>query len=157
MIFLLTAVVPALVIGLLKWRGYISDIGLNVRRERPIPYIIVCVSYLVCAWVFRITGFPGWLSMFMCGAALATFVSLVVNTWWKISAHMAGMGGMLGLMLRIMAEHQAMGDTLGLTLTIVLMIGLVGSSRVWLGRHTVGQVYAGALNGLLCVYILSGL
>lgn len=155
--FVLTAVVPAIAIALLKWKGFVTDIGLNVRRERPVPYCIVCVAYLISGWVFKTAGFPSWLTLFMCGAALATFLSLIINTWWKISAHMAAMGGMLGLMLRIMAEHQAMGDTLAMTLAIVMMIGLVGSARVWLGRHTVGQVYAGTINGLLCVYIISGL
>lgn len=155
--FFLTAVVPASVILLLKMKGVVSDLGLNVRRERPIPYCVVCLAYLASAWMFRTVGFPIWLSLFMCGAALATFLSLVINVWWKISAHMAAMGGMLGLMLRILAERQAMGDVIVLTLVIVLFIGLVGSARVWLGRHTVAQVYAGTLNGVLCVYLISGL
>ena len=155
--FGLTAVVPALVVALLKWKGYVSDMGLNNQKERPVPYAVVCLTYLLLAWCFRTAHFPEWICLFMCGAALATEISLIVNVWWKISAHLAAMGGLIGLMLRIVADLDGVGNVLAVTLTVILAAGLVGSSRVWLGRHTVGQVFAGALNGALCVYIISGL
>lgn len=157
LVFAFTSVAPALFVAFLKWRGLVSDFGLNNQKERPIPYIFVCVSYLVCAWVFHTARFPEWMQLFMSGAALATFISLIINRWWKISAHMAGMGGLIGLMLRIVADHDAVGTPLAMTMIVIATAGIVGSSRVWLGRHTVGQVFAGAFNGALCVYLISGL
>ena len=155
LVFGLTAVIPAVVIAVMKWRGLVSNFDLTVRRERPVPYCVVCGCYLVCAWCFHVASFPHWIVLFMCGASLATFISLIVNVWWKISAHLAGMGGLMGLVLRIAHNHVGLTDNLNLMLWVVALAGLVGASRVWLGRHTIGQVYAGTLNGLLCVYLMS--
>lgn len=38
-------------------------------------------------------------------------------------------------------------------LIAVLVAGAVCSSRLILGRHTLGQVAAGCLNGFVCVFI----
>lgn len=157
LVFGLTAVIPGSVVAFMKWRGMVSDMGLNNQKDRPVPYMVVCASYLVLAWCLHAARFPSWLQLFICGAALATVISLVVNVWWKISAHLAAMGGLIGLMLRIVHNQVGVGNLLTMTLIVVLAAGVVGTSRVWLGRHTVGQVYAGALNGALCVYLISGL
>lgn len=87
-VFLLTAVLPAVSIFTLYKLGMVSDPGLNVRTERTIPYLTVVASYLVCGYFLQRSGAPEWLPMFFYGGALASLVSTVVNRWWKISAHL---------------------------------------------------------------------
>lgn len=90
----------------------------------------------------------------MVGAAAAVVISVIVNHWWKISAHMAGMVGMIGLMLRIFSVNAETSGAFGVLIAVVLLTGAVGSARIYLDRHTLGQVIAGTLNGALCVYFI---
>lgn len=153
----INTVIPASMILVLKQMGLVSDFGLNNRRDRTLPYCIVCLGYLSTAFLFSYWRLPSWMALFMAGAAIAVVISMIVNVWWKISAHLAGMGGMIGLMLRIYADHSEMGASMAALLAVTLLTGLVGSARVYLGRHTLGQVVAGTINGAVCVYIVSGL
>lgn len=95
--------------------------------------------------------------MFMVGGLLASIVSLVVNHWWKISAHMAAVGGLAALMFRIMTDHYGLPFDIWVLIGVVMIVGLVGTSRLLLERHTLGQVAAGTLNGFLCVYLMSAI
>lgn len=156
-VFALTAAMPAIFIFALNKLGLVSDVGLNKRNERPLPYCITCVFYLATAYYFFACHLPSWMVLFMAGGAVAVVVSLVVNIWWKISAHLAGMGGMIGLMLRMFANGNVVDGAFPALIIVILLTGIVASSRVYLERHTFGQVVAGAINGAVCVYILSGL
>ncbi|MCM1110913.1 MAG: hypothetical protein NC336_06895 [Clostridium sp.] len=156
-VFIITAVIPAALILLLKVFGFVSDIGLNNQKERTLPYCIVCLSYLVTAYYFMVERFPSWIVLFMAGATLAVIISLVVNIWWKISAHLAAMGGAVGLLMRIIADGDEIAATFPMLLTMIVLTGLVAMARVYLGRHTLGQVIAGSLNGAICVFVATAL
>ena len=47
---------------------------------------------------------PMWLTMFFAGGAVAGIVELIVNHWWKISVHAAGVAGIVALLVRIMHD-----------------------------------------------------
>lgn len=153
--FLVTAVVPAVLIAGLKALGLVSDLGLNHQKERTLPYCLVCLSYLVMAFLFYSWHLPSWMVLFMAGATLAVIVSMIVNIWWKISAHLAAMGGAIGMLLRVMADNDAVASTFPMLLTMIIMAGCVGTARVYLERHTLGQVIAGTFNGALCVWLIT--
>lgn len=145
--------IPALVVfGLFK-AGIISDPGLNERRERTIPYIVVMVCYVLCGYyLFRIAA-PWWLVGVIAGALLTIFISLIVNLWWKISGHMAAMGGLTAVTFFIAAMHLGVISMLWPMIICVLLTGLVASARLYLNRHTPMQVVAGTSNGFICVYL----
>lgn len=153
-VFGLNTLLPALAVLLLKQLKIVSSFGLNDRSDRAIPYAIVCVGYLITAWMMTRWNSPAWLWQFMLGAAAAVVISVIVNHWWKISAHMAGMGGTIGLMLRIFSVNAETTGAFGVLIAVILLTGAVGSARIYLGRHTLGQVIAGTLNGALCVYFI---
>ncbi len=153
--FVLTAVLPASTIALLYRAGVISDPGLNSRQERFIPYGVVILCYLGCAFFFYRASAPVWLPLFFSGAALATLINVIVNLRWKISAHAAGMGGLVALLLRVVVSHYALVDmTVWISVAIILS-GMVMTARVYLERHTLGQVLAGFADGFLCVFLVS--
>lgn len=138
------------------WRlRIISDPQLNNRTERTTPYIITGLCYLGCAFYLFRANAPSWLWALMAGGAVATIICIAVNTRWKISAHMAAMGGLVALMFRMAASDVAM-VSLNVWLTaVVILAGCVGSSRVYLERHTLGQVLAGTAVGFICVFLFS--
>ena len=59
-------------------------------------------------------------------------------------------------MLIQVAKEGAPGSGLVWWITgALLCAGLLGSARIWLGRHTLMQVLAGSAVGFLCVWGLS--
>ncbi len=153
--FIVTCVMPLIAIGGMWKLGYVKDMGLNNRTERTAPYIITAVCYILCGVYLYRSNAPAWLIMFMGGGTLAIVVSMVVNRWWKISSHMAAMGGLLALTVRISMSDLATTDMIWWVCGAVICCGLVGSSRLYLERHTLMQVIAGTANGFVCVLLMS--
>lgn len=148
-------VVPMLLIVLLKKMGIVEDLGLNGQKERLIPYIITTVCFGVTAWFMSSKGAPMWLSMFFAGGALGSLLNLLINFSWKISAHAAGIAGIVALLIRIEKDGSPEPELFFWLLTSIILTGLLGSARVWLGRHTVWQVLAGYAIGFCCVFFLT--
>lgn len=153
--FVITCLVPVSVIMALYRSGAVTDPGLNERKERFIPYGVVILCYLGCGFFFFKASAPLWLPMFFAGAALATVVNIVVNCWWKISAHAAAMGGLVALLFRVVASHYALYNMNVWLSAVIILAGMVMTARVYLGRHTLWQVLAGCANGFICVYLMS--
>lgn len=60
---------------------------------------------------------------------------------------MLGMGGIVGTLIGLILRYQV--DALNLVMTLVLVSGLVGYSRLKLNAHTPLQVYIGFVLGML--------
>jgi hypothetical protein len=154
---MIVCVVPLLGIWALHKIGFLSDTRLRNQDERTMPYFIIMLCYIGCAFFLYKSNAPLWLVMFIVGAVVATLICAIVNRWWKISAHMTAMGGFMAMVMRMAISH--LGDIYMLypVIIVALLCGLVGSSRLILGRHTPMQVLAGFAVGYICVYFSSGL
>ncbi len=151
---LISTFIPMILVIILKRFGIVEDLGLNGRKERLIPYIISICSFIAIAWFLYHKGMPLWINLFFMGGALAGFINMLVNFRWKISAHAAAASGVVALIL-IMDKHGIRNIDPGLLLVIsVALCGLLGSARVWLGRHTSAQVICGYIVGFLSVYLI---
>lgn len=154
-ILALTCIIPLSAIALLFKLGKISDPGVNQQKDRLVPYIITIVSYVASAIYLSNIHAPEWMPMFMIGGGLAAIASALINLKWKISAHGAGMGGLIALIFSIWSNGYATFDYMYLTCIVILLTGLVGTSRLILKCHTFEQVLAGTLNGFFWVFILT--
>lgn len=150
--------VPALVVLLLKRLNIVSDLGLNGQKERFLPYVVCIMSLVGTALFMHFKGAPQWLVMFFFGGAAAGIVEVIVNRWWKISVHAAGMAGIVALLLRMMETGDYMSPSIhAWTVVAVALAGLLGSARIWLGRHTLMQVFAGYAVGFSGVFLMMSL
>lgn len=150
-VLLTTCILPSLGIYILYKLGHISDFRLHERTERTIPYLINFACYVACYLYLYRFGIPSWIIAFIAGAIVALFISLFINRYWKISAHMVAAGSMVTLVF-LMSFYGLMLTPYILPLQIasVLLAGAIGSSRILLKRHTLGQVGAGFALGILC-------
>ncbi len=156
-VFALTCIFPMITIAVLHNFKVIKDKRMISRKERLIPYITGTIYYAVAVYHVIYTHEPRWLVMFFAGGALACLISTVVNCRWKISAHMAGMGGLVALLWQINAMELEIISSPWMMLYILIAIflsGMLGSARLMLKRHTLPQVLAGFLNGLICVSLM---
>ncbi len=155
MTWIITCILPVVAIIILYRMGLITHPGLNNQKERYIPYIITAVCYIGAAWyMFRIHA-PHWMYLFMVGGAVAATLSCIINIKWKISAHLAAMGGYMAMLFRIMTDSVNIYDIWPMISAAIILTGILGSARIYLKCHTFWQVIAGAANGFSWVYLLS--
>ena len=152
----INAVMPMLLIYLLKFLGIVKDVALNGRKERLLPYIISIAGFGLSALYLSSHGAPRWVWGMYTGGALTALLNLVINFKWKISAHSAGIAGVVAMIFVTGAcgtpQHPLSWWITGALLTA----GILGSSRIYLGRHTLFQVLAGYITGF-CPVFFSGM
>ncbi|MBS6576354.1 phosphatase PAP2 family protein [Parabacteroides goldsteinii] len=151
--FLSTAVVPGIFIFLMVKNGAAGDLELTDRKERVVPYLIIITSIMVCIFYMYKMMIPFWFLSLLMGACVALLFSLCINFFWKISAHALGIGGLLGGIMGVARIH-LINPYWGFII-ILLAAGLVGTSRIFLKRHTPMQVYAGFCLGFICTFVAS--
>lgn len=154
MVFGITCVLPMILIGILHHYGIIRDKRLENPQERTIPYAFAILCYLGAAAYLNHIHAPQWFIMFVLGGALACLVVLVVNRWWKISAHATGIGGVVALLLQIHVQGLSAFNLFWVFIATILLAGILGTSRLLLKRHTVLQVLVGFATGFVCVHTL---
>ena len=147
-VFILTGLLPYVIIRSMVKLNYVKNLDLTDRRERLVPFLAAFLLYVVAVVYLYKVNLPLWMLAFMIGGVAALAVAAIVSRRWKISAHATAVGGLsaVGLVCSLMLP----GGLWLLCLTL-LAAGLVMSSRLILGVHTPGQVYAGWLNGFVLV------
>ncbi len=150
---LLTSVIPLTAILLLIRRGVVSDLQMNRPEERHIPYLYTTISYgFWCYLLIAMLHAPTFINIVAVGATVALALISLINRWWKISAHLTGLGGLFGGMLSYCLGIGALPTT-G---TWVLWLGMIlalSYARLYLNAHTPAQVVSGLLTGLTCTLL----
>jgi len=144
-IYVLLAMVAPLVFLIWQVRqGHITDLDIHFRTQRK-GSLLVTMSGLALTWLLMNLGGAPPILRFMVGAGLLMWVAIyLVTLRWKISIHAASISEM-GFFL-----------VWGLGLSAapaLLVIPVVGWSRVKLRRHTPAQVIAGTGLGCLAVAV----
>ena len=111
--FLSTAVIPGAFIFMMVKNGAAVDMELSDRHERVVPYLIFITSIMVCAFYMYKMMLPFWFISLLLGACVALIMALLINFFWKISAHAIGTGGLLGGIMGV-ARHPFDKPLLGL-------------------------------------------
>ena len=143
---------PLLTVGLLKALGFISSVFMRTKKDRIIPYIACSIFFFWAYLVFRNqANYPLILPSFIFGIFLSVNAGLIANIYFKISMHTLGMGGWLGLFL-VIAFSQTMFIT-GFLCIVILLCGLVGTSRMALGSHSQKEIYSGFIWGMMGQFI----
>lgn len=149
----LTAIMPVAAIFTLIKLGKVGDVSISNPKERLLPYSISIACYLAAILFLRNIHVPMWLSNFYIGAAVAALLASVITLRWKISAHGSAVGGFAAGLYWMAVHHLLLFGPLLWVAGGVLLCGLVGSSRLILGRHTPAQVFAGFALGAISVYV----
>lgn len=146
-----TLLFPGLVIVLMKKLNFISSFNIPDRKERIIPYIAISIFYFWTFMVVRSLGIGGFINDVMFGASLSVFAVFFFNLFFKISAHTMAFGNFIALMISLTFMSSF---NLEWALAIVVLIaGLVGTSRLILKAHTPAEVFWGYAIGLICQLI----
>lgn len=148
----LTLIIPILLL-LFMWRkGYIDSLHINDAKQRTIPYIYTLICYGFWAYFVRVTlQLPMFLLLVALGAIAALLAVIIINRRWKISAHLTGIGGLLGGICSFALNYSVL--PLGLIVGVLAISLMLMYARLYLNAHTPMQVVCGFLLGLLCTFI----
>ncbi len=151
-IFLLTSIIPALSVILLRFTGSIENIFLADKEDRIIPYIVTTSFYLFVYYNFRNNMLASSsLLAYLIACALIVFSVLLINFYSKISIHMATLGALCGLLASSSAIAPV--DIRWILIVFILLSGLVGAARYQLKAHSTFQLYLGFLYGFFVMFI----
>lgn len=153
----ITCILPMVFITVLHNLGYVKDRNLTVPKERLVPYIFAVLCYFGAAEYLLHIHSPKWVVMFIVGGIVSCVICLLVNLRWKISAHMAGIGGILALIYQIHIQGLGALNTFWLLCGTIFLCGILGTSRLVLRQHNIMQVFAGFCVGFASVSTLISL
>ena len=122
------------------------------KEERLYPYIATSIFFFLSYYlIWQINLSPVYYYCLL-GASLLAVITLLINIWWKISAHTVSMGAVLGAFIGL--QTVLLIDLLWLTAVAILISGIVGFARLRAGQHSQTQIYAGYFLGFLLMYLL---
>ncbi len=143
----MVCLVPALYIGLMVWRGSITDLHMEVRKERIRPFIVSLIATTLAWWMLRLMGAPPLVPYFALVSLILLGSMLLVTLVWQISMHT------MSITCAVIATGALYG--VGAALLISPLIPVVGAARLKLRRHTLAEVVAGVvLGGTLTLLLL---
>jgi len=149
LVFLSTAILPALAILFLRRKGVVTDLDVSVRSQRVIPYVIFVLTYAITVFLLIRAALPWTIVKLYMGSLLSIFVAFFITLKWKISAHTMGYGCLTGGAFVICLEQHV--NPMLFFVALLLLAGLQATSRVYLKAHTLGQAGGGFALGVVCV------
>jgi hypothetical protein len=129
---------PIILFIILRKQGKIVNSDATIKEERTFPFIISTLFYAIGILILikaqiNIVSIAFW----FCYITNTIFI-IIINKFWKISAHMLGAAG----------PFAAVCFVYGLSaLPVILILFMIGWSRIFLKCHNIYQVLAGGLLG----------
>lgn len=151
-IFVFTCLLPVLNLLILFKLGYVSSLRIEDRKERTFPLLMTALCYF--GLFYMIYDFNVWpaIKLFILGGGLCIFFAAIITLRWQISAHMIGIGGLIGALLAICYFMQ-MPMLIAISACFIIS-GCIGFARLTLNAHTPTQVYVGFIFGCLVQFSL---
>jgi len=145
-VFVSTCLIPAIIIGLLSISPRF-DLKMEKGTDRVLPLIFSSISFYMGYLILgRIQSFPVF-QIFLVASILVQIALVIISLQWKISAHAAAIGGLVGGFFALSVRLQE--NPVFILVFLILISGMVCTSRLILQKHTNAQVYSGFLLGLL--------
>lgn len=150
-VYFFTILLPSLLIHLYRrYQGW-SLIELGNKERRVVPYLISILCYFTCLYLMEEMHIPYFMRSMVAAALIIQVVCALINVWWKISTHTSAIGGVAGALL-IFSEVFRFNPTWWFCLVLVIA-GLLGTSRMILRQHTLLQVVVGFWVGFGCAIV----
>jgi len=129
---------------------------LNEKRldnSKILFYLFYCLSVFFGAQLLGKLPVSGLFKLFLLGTSFVMLTNFIITFKWNISEHISVIGGILGTIIALNFRYGV--DIVWTVIILLIIAGIVGSSRIYLDKHTPAQVYSGfALGGILMFGLL---
>jgi hypothetical protein len=152
LVIMTTIILPVLVVFLLYRLKVLKSFSLELREERIYPLLAVSIFYYLTYYLLKSFPISFIFSYYMLGSTFLAICSLIISFYRKISLHMIGAGGMLGLLLGLSLNLGI--DLVWYVVTAIMVCGLLGFARIKSNSHKSSDVYSGFLVGAVVMFLL---
>lgn len=151
-VYCFTIMMPVLTIFIFKKINGFSAQELGERKKRYMPFFLTIISYVFCLLMMNRLNIPWYMSGIILAALIMMIICVIVNLKWKLSEHMAGAGAVIGGLVAFSALFGY--NPVWWLCGFILVAGLLGTARIILGHHTLGEVLGGFAVGLVCALMV---
>lgn len=146
-----TVLIPSILIHLYRQYHGWTLFQLGHREKRMIPYVISILCYSLCLYIMDWLHLPHLLTAILTAALVIQILCAIINVWWKISTNTAAIGGVTGSLIGFSFLFSF--NPMWWLCLVILLSGLVGSSRIILRQHSLSQVSMGYFLGIASSYL----
>ena len=147
-VYCFTILMPTLTIFLFRKINGFSPEDLGERKRRFMPFLLTITSYVFCLVMMHRLNIPWYMTGIILAALIMMVICIVVNLKWKLSEHMAGVGVIVGGLVSFSALFGY--NPVWWLCLFILIAGVLGTARIILQHHTLGEVLVGFAVGLIC-------
>jgi membrane-associated phospholipid phosphatase len=137
-------IMPVIMFAAFRKKGLIADIDAKVKEERTYPFTLSILFYLSGLLILIYYGIDIISIAFWFCYISNTLLVIVINRYWKISAHMMGASGPFAALVFVFGMP---------ALPFIILLIFIGWARIKLECHTLSQVLAGALIAFISTYM----
>ena len=152
-VVILTMLLPLSIYYLLKATGYIKSFTEATIHERKVPILLQAL------FLFLLIKFSGFIEdlpaiyFFLIGGLVASIIAFILTFInFKVSLHMIGVNSLLAFIISLYVYLNV--PIIPLIALMILFVGSVASSRLYMKSHNYIELYAGSMIGLLSQLIL---
>ena len=147
-VYCFTILMPTLTIFLFRKINGFSPEDLGERKRRFLSFLLTITSYVFCLVMMHRLNIPWYMTGIILAALIMMVICIVVNLKWKLSEHMAGVGAIVGGLVSFSALFGY--NPVWWLCLFILIAGVLGTARIILQHHTLGEVLVGFAVGLIC-------
>lgn len=147
-VYCFTILMPTLTIFIFRKINGFSPEDLVERKKRYTPFILTITSYVFCLLMMHRLNIPWYMTGIILAALVMMIICVIVNLKWKLSEHMAGAGAVVGGLVAFSALFGY--NPVWWLCIFILVAGILGTARIILQHHTLGEVMGGFAVGLIC-------
>ena len=151
-VYCFTILMPTLTIFIFRKINGFSPEELVERKRRYIPFILTITSYVFCLLMMHRLNIPWYMTGIIFASLIVMIICVIVNLKWKLSEHMAGAGAIIGGLVAFSALFGY--NPVGWLCIFILVAGVLGTARIILQHHTLGEVMSGFAVGLICTLLV---
>ena len=146
-VFIGTYVIPILFLLTLKSSKVIANLQLENIQERKFPVMFFISILILISTLLKKVPSIMELSLFFYGMTLAlVIVYLLLYVKFKASFHMIGISGLIGFFICFSYQFQV--NLLLLIAFLLILAGVIATSRLNLKAHSLKEIYWGAFIGI---------
>jgi hypothetical protein len=152
LVFLTTIFLPLLIVFVLYRLRMVKSFHLESREERIYPLLAVAVFYYLTYYLLKSFPISFIFSYYMLGSTFLTILAMIISFYRKISLHMIGIGGMLGLLMGLSLNLSL--DLTWFVIGVIILGGFLGFARIQSNSHKPSEIYSGFLVGAGVMFLL---
>lgn len=128
---------------------FIKSLTMETKEERRLPLLATAMFFVAEYYILQKSMVPDTLKLLFLSATISVVLTVIINIFWKISAHMIAIGGVVGAMFVLSYIcHFKNGEWL--MMGLIFLAGIIGMARLQLKAHSPAQVFVGFIVGVMC-------